>query len=185
MVYTLGSVVNSVQSEFPAVRLSTLVEHLDSLIRTHARLMKDRNRPLSHEKCKSTNVNEIVMDGSKKKTTTSPSKSKKKETKTGCISDKERLKMASSKYNIGSLLVEFLLNRKIITLSNEIGYSYDNKKKDASFYSKKTTYVICNFDLGLLPIKLNLPMVCKPRDWDVIPQLKRLNKQDTKIRILG
>lgn len=30
MVYTLGSVVNSVQSEFPAVRLSTLVEHLDS-----------------------------------------------------------------------------------------------------------------------------------------------------------
>lgn len=39
MVYTLGSVVNSVQSEFPAVRLSTLVEHLDSL---HARLMKDR-----------------------------------------------------------------------------------------------------------------------------------------------
>jgi len=42
MVYTLGSVVNSVQSEFPAVRLSTLVEHLDSLIRTHARLMKDR-----------------------------------------------------------------------------------------------------------------------------------------------
>ncbi|KAM3378868.1 hypothetical protein P3S68_011281 [Capsicum galapagoense] len=42
MVYTLGSVVNSVQSEFPAVRLSTLVEHLDSLIRTHAPLMKDR-----------------------------------------------------------------------------------------------------------------------------------------------
>ncbi|KAL8201819.1 hypothetical protein R6Q57_010966 [Mikania cordata] len=42
MVYTLGSVVNRVQSEFPAVRLSTLVEHLDSLIRTHARLMKDR-----------------------------------------------------------------------------------------------------------------------------------------------
>lgn len=78
MVYTLGSVVNSVQSEFPAVRLSTLVEHLDSLIRTHARLMKDRNRPLSHEKCKSTNVNEIVMDGSKKKTTTSSSKSSKK-----------------------------------------------------------------------------------------------------------
>jgi hypothetical protein len=46
MVYTLGSVVNSVQSEFPAVRLSTLVEHLDSLIRTHARLMKDRRLPM-------------------------------------------------------------------------------------------------------------------------------------------
>ncbi|CAN4093721.1 unnamed protein product [Withania somnifera] len=42
MVYTLGSVVNSVQSDFPALRLSTLVEHLDSLIRTHAPLMKDR-----------------------------------------------------------------------------------------------------------------------------------------------
>jgi hypothetical protein len=102
------------------------------------------------------------MDGSKRKTTTS-----------------------SSKYNIGSLLVEFLLNRKRITLSDEIGYYFDNKKKDGSFYSKKTTYVICNFDLGLLPIKLNLPMVCKPRDWDVIPQLKRFNKEDTKIRILG
>ncbi|KAD3640352.1 hypothetical protein E3N88_29575 [Mikania micrantha] len=42
MVYTLGSVVNNVQSEFPVVRLSTPVEHLDSLVRTHARLMKDR-----------------------------------------------------------------------------------------------------------------------------------------------
>lgn len=46
--------------------------HRETLIpgKSLARLIQDRNRPLSHDKCKSTNVNEIVMDGSKKKTTT-------------------------------------------------------------------------------------------------------------------
>ncbi|KAG5579728.1 hypothetical protein H5410_050355, partial [Solanum commersonii] len=42
MVYTLGSVVNSVQYEFLVVHLSTLVEHLDSLIIRHSPFVKDR-----------------------------------------------------------------------------------------------------------------------------------------------
>lgn len=25
---------------------------------------------------------------------------------------------------------------------------------------------LCNFDLDLLPIRLSLPMVCPPRDWE-------------------
>jgi len=38
-------------------------------------------------------------------------------------------------------------------------------KKKKAYYIPKTLFAVCNFDLGLLPINLNLPMVCKPVQW--------------------
>nr|GMC91927.1 DNA-dependent RNA polymerase [Ipomoea batatas] len=38
---------------------------------------------------------------------------------------------------------------------------------------KKTSYVVCNFDIDLLPVRYNLPIVCPPRDWDVSSEAKR------------
>lgn len=38
-------------------------------------------------------------------------------------------------------------------------------KKKGSYYIQSALYALCNFDIALLPIKLNLPMVCKPKDW--------------------
>lgn len=39
-----------------------------------------------------------------------------------------------------------------------------NKKK-GDYFIPSHLYAVCNFDISLLPIKLNLPMVCKPLDW--------------------
>lgn len=34
------------------------------------------------------------------------------------------------------------------------------------YYIPKHLYVECLFDIELLPMQLNLPMVCKPLDWE-------------------
>lgn len=39
------------------------------------------------------------------------------------------------------------------------------KMKGMSFFQQKKIYAISDFDLSLLPIKLNLPMVCEPLPW--------------------
>lgn len=73
-------------------------------------------------------------------------------------------------------MVFFLLGKKLLVLSNDLEFTnvYDSetKRKNGKFYIPKTLYGICNFDFSLLPRKLNLPMVCRPRDWDIIPKLK-------------
>jgi hypothetical protein len=65
--------------------------------------------------------------------------------------------------------VTFLEERNLITLSNELGINESDlpvkKKTKSSPFIQQKTFAICNFDLSLLPIKLNLPMVCKPINW--------------------
>lgn len=39
------------------------------------------------------------------------------------------------------------------------------QKKKGKYYLPKLLYAIYNFDISLLPLKLNLPMVCKPVNW--------------------
>jgi len=39
------------------------------------------------------------------------------------------------------------------------------KKKKGAYFLPSHLYAVCNFDISLLPIKLNLPMVCQPLDW--------------------
>lgn len=36
------------------------------------------------------------------------------------------------------------------------------------FYRERCLYAVCTFDLALLPMNLNLPMVCKPEQWEEI-----------------
>ncbi|XP_019240737.1 PREDICTED: uncharacterized protein LOC109220725 [Nicotiana attenuata] len=40
------------------------------------------------------------------------------------------------------------------------------------YYKQKPIYVICNFDLSILPIQLSLPMVYPPKEWGVVERLK-------------
>jgi len=49
------------------------------------------------------------------------------------------------------------------------------QEKGKAFYSKNF-FVVCNFDLRVLPLKLNLPMVCKPLDWDYPESLIGIRK---------
>lgn len=135
MLYVMGILFHCINDN-PAVRVSTLVDHLDMNVRTQAKLFKDRNivlmpsQPNTDNKDHTTGKNVAV-------------------------------------YAIGSLLVEFLVARKLIILSNELSFTevYTAKKNKGKYYYPKTLYATCNFDISLLPIKLNLPMVCKPEDW--------------------
>ena len=76
-----------------------------------------------------------------------------------------------------TLLVEFNIEREyiLISLSPNLNMSqlYEVKKDNKGhYYIPKKLYAMCNFDYTLLPIKLNLPMVCKPLnclsgDWSM------------------
>lgn len=68
----------------------------------------------------------------------------------------------------GVLLFEFLVKIKIISITNEVGYpivKFPKKKKGGGYFISRGLYAICTFDLSLLPVKLNLPMVCEPLPW--------------------
>ncbi|KAL5851561.1 hypothetical protein ACOSQ3_006679 [Xanthoceras sorbifolium] len=69
------------------------------------------------------------------------------------------------KYPFGSGLVQFIKARGLITLISDLNGTVRVKKKKGAYYLPNHLYAVCNFDLSLLSIKLNLPMVCKPIDW--------------------
>lgn len=62
-------------------------------------------------------------------------------------------------YALGVLLVEFLENREFLTLSKDLSLKnfYVAKKKKGKYYLPFNYDAVCNFDISLLPIKLNLP----------------------------
>lgn len=72
-------------------------------------------------------------------------------------------KIEGNKYEIGKFLVEFMKERDLINI--EIITSDEIVKKKSRHYSETNLFVVCNFELSLLPLKFNLPMVCKPLDW--------------------
>lgn len=155
MLYVMGTLFNCI-NENPAVRVSTLIDHLDMTVKIQAKLFKNRNIALIPPQ-----PNNISTNTDNKEQTTDNKKAiDKKEQAT----DKQAKKKV---YVIGSLLVEFLVARKLIVLSNELSFTevYTAKKNKGKYYYPKTLYATCNFDINLLPIKLNLPMVCKPEDW--------------------
>jgi len=82
-------------------------------------------------------------------------------------------------YAIGKHLINFLIDRGLIELSLEVRRGVSTKKKE-NYISKKPLYVVCHFDISLLPIKLNLPMVCRPMDW----QPAKSNSQPTTFKDL-
>lgn len=72
-----------------------------------------------------------------------------------------------TQFEIGRRLLEFMIERDVISI---VSFSADDKmavvKKKGKGYLELNLFAACNFDLSLLPLKLNLPMVCKPLDWE-------------------
>jgi len=135
IIYVLGVAFNSI-NETSIVRLSTLLALLQRTVITQAHILKK-------------------MEGS---------------TATICseVDSKEGVtkKNIGSQYEIGRKLVDFMMDRKVIYI--ELIFADENKpviiKKDLA-YTERNLFVVCNFDLSLLPLKFNLPMVRKPVDW--------------------
>lgn len=71
-----------------------------------------------------------------------------------------------------------MVSRELIILSNSLDITdiYVNINSKGQYYYPKHLYAICNFNIGLLPAKLNLPMVCKPVAWST-----RYNKKPNSI----
>lgn len=80
-------------------------------------------------------------------------------------------------YPMGTRLVEFLLERNMIrfesedsTVDVEVEHGVLKSKpkvvkKEKYYFREKTLYAVCTFDIGMLPINFNLPMVCMPEPW--------------------
>nr|GMD14319.1 DNA-dependent RNA polymerase [Ipomoea batatas] len=64
-------------------------------------------------------------------------------------------------------------DREFICITDDLNLAPVVIKRDGMYGVKKTSYVVCNFDIDLLPVRYNLPMVCPPRDWDVSSEAKR------------
>lgn len=90
------------------------------------------------------------------------------------MSVKERKSKLVRLYPFGAGIVQFMEERGLITLTTDLSGTVRVQKKQGSYFLPSHLYAVCNFDISLLPIKLNLPMVCKPLDWtNASPQCKK------------
>ncbi len=139
IVHVLSMFFYSVESN-SLIRVASLVEQLESSVRHQASLLKSGrcNKPFSS----ATNDFKVKKSGK----------------------DRKRSKLVMM-YPFGSGLVQFMEERKLISLVTDLSGTVRVKKKKGSYFLPSHLYAVCNFDISLLPIKLNLPMVCKPRDW--------------------
>jgi hypothetical protein len=140
IVHILGMVFNPLEYN-SIIRVATLVERLESSVRTQAAILKCRRfkKPFSMATDAFFQVKKSSND--------------RKLSKLGIM------------YPIGTGLVQFMAERDLITLYNDVSGNVRVIKKKGSYFIPKYLYAACNFDISLLPIKLNLPMVCPPLDW--------------------
>lgn len=138
IVYVLSQLYNSNSNTM--VRVASLVDQLERNVRSHGLL--------------------ITRRGIKTKTQID-----EKESKTQIDEKESKTQKIDKMFPIGAILVDFMLKKEIISVSSDKSTSVIGKKKD-TYYLESTLYVVCNFYLSLLPIKFNLPMVCKPLDWE-------------------
>ncbi|XP_027333857.1 uncharacterized protein LOC113848504 [Abrus precatorius] len=141
LVHTLGQLFNLDNS----VSLAGLVERIESNVRVYASFLRDNsmvNKPKD--------AAEEAVDDTKAKT---------------------------KAYPFGTALVEFLVTRDPLRLKT---YNEDELnvldggipkvkrvvKKGKGYYRNSFVYAECLFNTALLPIKLSLPMVFPPKDWE-------------------
>lgn len=133
MIYVLGSVFHCLQ-ELPIVRVSTLINQIDSTVRVQAYNMGIQN---------AAGKDDVKLS----------------------FNQDPKSKVTRSHYAIGVSLVEFLVDRKLITLKTEESYTEVLPVSKKKGYIPLNCYAMCNFYLSSLPIKLNLPMVFEPLSW--------------------
>ncbi|GLU24484.1 hypothetical protein SLE2022_404150 [Rubroshorea leprosula] len=137
IVHVLSMVFNSLENN-SIIRVASLVEQLESSVRKQAALLKS-------SRCKK-NFS-MVTD------------------KVYQVKKERKSSKLVMMYPFGSSLVQFMEERELITLMSDMNGTIPVKKSKGSYYLPSYLYAVCNFDISLLPIKLNLPMVCKPLDW--------------------
>lgn len=72
--------------------------------------------------------------------------------------------VAIPKYKIGKPLVDFMLEREVISIFT-LNDGEIVLRKSGSGYVKSKSYVVCNLELKDLPFVVNIPMIFPPKDW--------------------
>lgn len=140
IVYVLSMLFTSHDS---MIRVASLVEQLESNVRLQALLLKRRRCKHNKKSFSTTALNKVKKSGT----------------------DRKKRSKLDIMYPFGSGLVQFMEDRGLITFINDLRGSVRVIKKQGSYYLPSALYAVCNFDISLLPIKFNLPMVCEPVDW--------------------
>lgn len=123
------------------IRLSTLVETLDRYVHDHARSLSPKKKVPSDS---------VYADGD-----TEDDHLHKVSKKKG---DKNH------RFRIGANLLTFMIEREIIKIIDNQNEQVVTKGS-SSYFQKHALFAICNFSISELPMKINLPMLCKPKDW--------------------
>ena len=139
IVHVLSIVFHTYENN-SIIRVASLVEQLELNVRRQASLLKSRRykKPLSMD-----DAFQVKRSG------------------------KENLKKSKlvMMFPFGTGLVQFMEERGLISFVTDLSGSVRVIKKKGAYFLPSKLYAVCNFDISLLPIKLNLPMVCKPLDW--------------------
>lgn len=143
IVHVLSMLFNPVDSKGLMVRLPLLVEQLEKSVRMQAFLLRCRRYKINYYEGKKEFLNQFMNTHEK------------------------RVKLAVQ-YPFGAGLVQFMEEKGLITLTTDLVGTSRAMTKGGNYYLPKSLFAVCNFDISLLPIKLNLPMVCKPKDWTCI-----------------
>lgn len=144
IVYVLCLLFSSGDASNSMIRVAALVEQLEVNVRSQVKMLRQRR-----SKAK-TGVGSPVLP-----------------------QDSGRKSVLEKKYPIGSSLVEFMEQRDLIRFTADRSGSTRVMKKGSSYYLPMGLYVICNFDISLLPIKLNLPMIYPPLEWRCVSGKER------------
>lgn len=75
-------------------------------------------------------------------------------------------KVKKEAYAFGTALVQFMLDRGLLHSIDNPKESVPVNKKKGKYYIPQPIYVACAFDPSSLPLKLSLPMVFPPLDWE-------------------
>ena len=151
MIHVLGLVFNTLQ-ESSAVKAARFIDQLNSTVREQARFLQYKAPGSGKVEAVLTSKVESVKDVVQPKG----------------ASKKEKKKKMQCHYDIGKYLLQFMIERNVLHISTDRGVTKEDPVlvlKKGQGYIENSCYVMCNLNINLLPIKLNLPMLCKPLDW--------------------
>lgn len=94
--------------------------------------------------------------------------------------DEEPINIDKKCKDLGGAILNYLMDRDLLEfIENPIEQRAISSQK----FRKKSLYVRCKYDLNLIPVKLNLPMVVKPVPWHI--ETKETKKGKTLVTALS
>jgi hypothetical protein len=144
------------------VRAATFIDRLSQCIEFHITVIVQRKQHA---------LGMSKENGSVKGMTKSPAQGAKRKQKDKKVSVKDE----STSRTIAIYLMEFLIDRKILNVSEDfIEAEVSNRR--GRYTKLKFLYVMCLFDISTLPVKNTLPMIVPPVDWRVKETFQRIKK---------